>query len=58
MNKLKSLTLAAMILAPALSFAGCPLCEQARENNKNHPEKNYVYYEDYLKAQDAEQAQE
>ncbi len=31
----------------------CSLCESVRAYNKTHPENNYEYYEDYLKAQGA-----
>jgi hypothetical protein len=33
------------------AHAVCQKCEEIREYNKQHPEKNYDYYDDYLKAQ-------
>lgn len=51
------LIVAAVLLAPGVMQAGCPLCEQLREYHRTHPENNYEYYEDYLKEQAAKQAQ-
>jgi len=51
--KMMQLIVAAMIFAPSVIQAGCPLCEQVREYNRTHPENNYEYYEDYLKEQAA-----
>lgn len=53
--KIIQLIVAAMILAPSVIQAGCPLCEQLREYHRTHPENNYEYYEDYLKEQAAKQ---
>ena len=37
--------------ALAADEAACGRCEQVREYNAAHPEKNYTYYEDFLKDQ-------
>lgn len=42
-----SLFVCAMVLTSSSVFANCPTCEKVREYNKNHPENNYEYFEEY-----------
>ena len=42
---------------PNFLKANCAKCDEIREYNRNHPENNYTYYDDYLKAQKAKQSQ-
>lgn len=35
----------------------CHRCEQIREYNKNHPENDYYWYDDYLKDQEGKKNQ-
>lgn len=54
MNRYLLLTLstfAAMTTGSYVQAADCALCEDVRAYNIAHPENNYEYYEDYLKAQ-------
>lgn len=47
MKRLSYTVLASMILT-SQAFANCPTCEKVREYNKNHPENNYEYFEEYV----------
>lgn len=52
MRKL-GLTLAMLMafqgVLPAAEGPVCPKCERIREYNRQHPENNYYWYDDYLK---------
>lgn len=39
----------------ALGAQTCQMCDEIREYNRNHPENNYEYYDDYLKDQASKQ---
>lgn len=55
MRIFRQLIASALLLAPGVMQANCPLCEQLREYHRSHPENNYEYYEDYLREQAAKQ---
>lgn len=44
-----------MIVSSTFAYADCEKCKRVREYNAAHPENNYEYYDDYLKAQQGKQ---
>lgn len=48
MKKFNLFLLSCLVVSSAAIAKDCPTCEKVREYNKNHPENNYEYFDEYV----------